>query len=229
MHELLDSISLSRPPWEALISQLSEPMPNFWQERAAAPHPKADIDTRLLLLVLTNGVETRTPSKRCVAAFQQWQLSPHSRTVDIVGVRALAKALSEVGDAPIKLRNANQGITVAYYVAPKATYFPKLHYAANRAIENHPPLLRSLLCGLIMFAIHPLADGNGRAARMYWVKGLHDAGYTAVEIATALGAFYGDSRIASLVAINCANSGGTSLPFIKRWHQILTALRPSNS
>ena len=225
MQSFISSITLPSPPWEALILQLAEPTPDFWLEHAFR-FPKTSVDNGLVQLVLANGVEMRAASKRSAAAFQRWQLSSLSSKVDIVAVRALARVLSEVGGAEIKLRRADQGITVAYYVAPKAATFPKLLYAANNAISVHPPLLQSLLSGLILFAIHPMADGNGRAARMYWVKGLHAAGHSSVEIAKALAEFYGASRIASLIAINCANSGGTSLPFVKRWHQILTALRP---
>lgn len=225
MHEVLDAVALASPPWEALISQLAEPTPAFWREHATKPH-QADLIS-LPQLVLANGSDNRVTSKRSAIAFQRWRSSAESQQIDIIGIRALAKALGEVGDTPIKLRSGNQGVTVAFYVAPKAMHFPKLHYSANKAIAGHPPLLRSLLCGLIMFAVHPFTDGNGRGARMHWVKGLHDAGYSAAEIADALGAFYGDSRIASVVAINCANSGGTALPFIKRWHQILSTLRPS--
>ena len=226
MQSFIGSIALPSPPWEALILQLAEPTPEFWLE-SASKFPTTTVDNSLVQLVLANGVELRAASTRSVAAFERWQLSSQSSKVDIVAVRALAKTLSEIGGAEIKLRRADQGITVAYYVAPKAADFPKLLYAANNAITAHPPLLQSLLAGLILFAIHPMADGNGRAARMYWVKGLHAAGYSSVEIAKALAEFYGASRIASLIAINCANSGGTSLPFVKRWHQILTALRPS--
>ncbi len=220
----LDSLEFSMPPWEALITQIATPTPLFW--RHYSNNTAAELDLTLPQLVLANGIETRFCTKRNLRAYHGWR-GIAADSVDIVAVRKLAVALSEMGNAQIRLRSNDQGANIAFYQAPKAASFPKLLYAFDRAIAHHPPLLRSLLHGLIMFAIHPLADGNGRGARMYWVNGLHSAGFSANEIAHALLTFYGASRIASHGSISCASSGGTSLPFIKRWHQILTALRPS--
>jgi Fic family protein len=110
-------------------------------------------------------------------------------------------------------------------VAPPPAELVKLLYRADRAVSGHPPLLACLLRGLVMIAIHPFLDGNGRSARMFWLKGLLEAGFTPAQISQAFGIFYGSDRQASRTFTSCACSGGTAAPFVRRWHEILASVK----
>jgi hypothetical protein len=88
---MIADLALVRPPWEALIEQLAQPAPAFWQE---PPHSRAAVlvDDVIVQLVLNSAV--RAPALRAKDFLRDW-IGRNGKQVDIVETRALSLALSK--------------------------------------------------------------------------------------------------------------------------------------
>jgi hypothetical protein len=231
----------NQTPWHALISDAAqvnvewvEPMATLATKFASSNFKGSAQDASSLAyggethslvgIVLQRHDRARVPTPCASKALHTWLTLPGAQAIDISSIRALAKTLSLMSNSPVRLRNAAERVMVDTYCPPDALAFPKLMYQAQLAVQRHPLLLKSLLQGLMIMAMHPYLDGNGRAARMYWVSGLLAFGFTPVQIGQAFQQFYGPHRRSHLLYTACACAGGSTSPFLRHWQRILQTL-----
>lgn len=78
--------------------------------------------------------------------------------------------------------------------------------------------MRVGLAGLTVLLVHPLEDGNGRLARLIWLRGLLRAGLSVGGAIRHLSNLYVDRGSLVLAAYGAAHAGDVS-QFRSHWEQ----------
>lgn len=127
-----------------------------------------------------------------------------------------ARLLATMSGARIRLRSTGAAVGAQGFAHPGL--FEELLAAARADLVGEEPHVRVGLVGLVLLLVHPLEDGNGRLARLVWLRGLLGAGHSVREAIGHLSALYVDSGNLALAAFGAAHAGDLSL-FRALWQQ----------
>lgn len=140
--------------------------------------------------------------------------------LELGALRAKTRTLSEICRCAVSIRTARASVGSHRY--PEPASFPRLLSLANREITREPSTeVRIGLVGLLLVVVHPLADGNGRLARLAWLHGLFSIHCSLATCARVVSDLVGPRGLGIDSQLLSADCGDLS-PFIQRWRQVLS-------